>query len=550
MFEEFVNVGKWWLPNKPEKVVPGKLSFSPENGATLELIGSFYDSQFEEIGQAEDFIPPREVLPFRNANTAERVVPIDFIKPEEIIILGLLESNEEITLYKCSGLVKNFEFAKGRPTLLFHVNYIFRKIHFQEEQDIKIKSISVQYSHLEEWIGKSGIEVLVSEEGNRIWFSYQPPPSIHLTNINNLEVSITFSQIYLNPFDVCFGATYYKANIEQKTYLTIENNYNEPLDKCIELLIDFRDLLSFAMSKPSFLISVTGNVDVTYQQPVQQEQGTYILKNEIQETKIIILFGLGNSEKHFGTETYRRHEMLFTFSDVEDRLGKIFKEWLKKRETYEPVFDLLMITMYTPSLYLHYHFLNAIQALEVYHANKYKGTYQDDKVYKQGIYKELLEVIENFPGKIININFWILLLEIDELAGILFADWSINGISREFRAALKGKLNFQNQVTLQTRLKEIFKDIFSLLPNDFIGSLEDRTSFVSRASKTRNALTHHNKRERKKAARGRELLQLFHTLSVILQICILRELSFTDDSIKTLIARNRDYQKEWRPSLK
>ncbi|MEG4493335.1 ApeA N-terminal domain 1-containing protein [Microcoleus sp. D3_18_C4] len=46
--EEFVSLGEWWLPNNPEVVVAGKLSFSPISGAKLELIGSFYDSPFEE----------------------------------------------------------------------------------------------------------------------------------------------------------------------------------------------------------------------------------------------------------------------------------------------------------------------------------------------------------------------------------------------------------------------------------------------------------------------------------------------------------------------
>jgi hypothetical protein len=527
MFEEFVRLGKWWLPNRPEGVVPGKLNFSPRTGATLELIGSFYDSQFEEIGQTKDIIPLDENFTLGDSNITEGV-ELQFIKPEETIILGLLDNNEEITLYKCYGRIKNFELFKGRPTLSFHADYIFRKIHFQNEQDIKFKSFSIQYSYLEQWIAKSGIQVFLAQDENKIWISYKPPSNIYLTKINELDLSITFSPIYINPFDIYVGATYYKANIEQKTYLTIQNPSNKSLSECIDILLQFRDLLSFAMTKPASVISITGNIDIIYSNPVRQDNGTLILEEEVREDKVTILFSLWNDENNSEIER-STHEMLFIFSDVENSLGDIFEAWINKRETYESVFDLLMTTMYTPNLYLHYGFLNVIQALEVYHTNKFEGIYQDKKVYEKGIYKKFLDVLNNFPSE---------------------SNDNENGISDEFRNALKGKLKSQTRFTLETRLKEILNDIFFLLPKNFIGSIEDRESFARRASETRNALTHHDKKKRDRAAKGQELLQLFYTLTVILKICLLRELNLVDDSIKTLIERNRAYHKEWRSSPK
>lgn len=526
MIEEFVSLGKWWLPDKPEVVVPGKLSFLPNSGAKLELIGSFYDSQFQEIGRAKDLFPIDIQIPFEGAEITESSIALDFIQPEETIILGLLENNEEVTLYKCFGQIKNFEFVKGRPNLFFQATYIFRKIHFKAEQEIKFKSVSARYSHLEEWVGKSGVQAIWAGDENKIWISYQPPVSIPLAEIEGLELSITFSQIYVNPFDIYFGATYYKGNVEQKTFLTLQNPQERSIDQCVELIVNFRDFLSFAMSKSSSMTSVTGNVDVTYEKPILNNDGTYSMAEETREVQVNILFALWDSEKHSEMKI-SLHEMLFVYSDIEDKLGIVFKEWLCKKETYESVFELFMTTMYTPNLYLHYGFLNMIQALEVYHGNKYEGAYQKDKAYKGGIYKRLFEAIDNFPSE---------------------KDDNQKGISDDFRAALQGKLNFLNQHTLQTRLGEILGDIKSLLPDNFIGDDDNRKSFISRASNTRHALAHHNKRQKKKAAKGQELSQLFHTLTVILQSCLLRELGFTDESIKKLIDRNRNYQREWRSS--
>jgi hypothetical protein len=516
MLEEFVSLGKWWLPNKPEVVVPGKLSFSPESGATLELIGSFYSSQLKEIGQVK-------ISSIEGESNLTSGVRLDFIKPEEIIILGLLDNNEKITLYRCSGQVKSFEFTKLTASLSFNVEYVFRKIHFEYEQDIKLKSISVQYSHLEKWVGKSGIEVFVSQEENKIWMSYQPPSNIHLTKIGSLDLYITFSSVCVYPF----YPNAYNANIEQKTYLTIQNPCNQPIDDCVNLLIRFSDLLSFAMTKATSVIKVTGKADVIHEKPVQQANGDFTLEKEARETQVIIIFGLWNPTKS-SEINLSPDKMLFLFSDVENNLGSVFEAWINKREEYEPVFDLLMATMYSSSLYLGYKFLNIIQALEAYHTSKYEGSYQDRKIYKKGLYKKFIEVLNDFPSE---------------------SDNQENGISDEFRNALKGKLKNQTSFTLETRLKEILNKVSSLLPNkpDFIGNKKDRELFSKRASETRNALTHHNKEKRQQAARGRELFQLFHTLTVILQICLLRELNLPDESIKILVDRNRAYQKEWRP---
>lgn len=38
--------GEWWLPENPEKKIPGDLEFNPIEGARLELIGSFNELYF------------------------------------------------------------------------------------------------------------------------------------------------------------------------------------------------------------------------------------------------------------------------------------------------------------------------------------------------------------------------------------------------------------------------------------------------------------------------------------------------------------------------
>lgn len=525
--EEFISLGKWWLPSNPEVAVAGKLSFSPISGAKLELIGSFYNLPFQEIGKVKDLPEEDTKLLSENPKITGETIAFNYINREETIILGCLENNEEITLYKCSGSMSSVRLIEiDKPNFFFEATYIFRNVHFNTEQEIKFNSISVRYPNLEEWVGKSGIQPIWSPDENKVWISYQPPSSIPFVEFKELDMSITFSPIYINPLDIYFGATYYKGNVEQKTFLTLHDLQNKSINDCIKIIVHFRDFLTFAISKPSSILTVTGNINVTYDKAIPRDDGSYSFEKASREDQINILFAFGKSEKSFESTIFL-HEMLFIYSDIEGNLGEIFKQWVDKKEDYESVFELFMITMYTPNLYVHYSFFNMIQALEAYYGAKYEGKYQEEVKYKNGIYNSLLEAINKFPSQ---------------------NSSDPDGISDEFREVLIKKLDFINEYTLQTKLKEILKKVAHLLPDDFIGTASDRDTFISRASNTRHGLTHHKKEQKKRAAKGKELLQIFHTLKVMLQCCLLQELGFSDESIKKLIERTRNYQKEWRLS--
>ena len=66
MMDKFEYEGIWWLPDEPEKQVSGTLRFTPNEGAILDLIGSFKD-----------------------------------IKEINKIILGISSNGKNITLHKC-----------------------------------------------------------------------------------------------------------------------------------------------------------------------------------------------------------------------------------------------------------------------------------------------------------------------------------------------------------------------------------------------------------------------------------------------------------------
>ena len=96
MVEKFEYNGKWWLPDNPEGNITGTLRFTPDEGAVLDLMGSFNGSFGIWIGK-----------PF---------------KPE--IILGTSSDGKNITLHKCFEH-KRSDSTSGFPTSSFSANRVF-----------------------------------------------------------------------------------------------------------------------------------------------------------------------------------------------------------------------------------------------------------------------------------------------------------------------------------------------------------------------------------------------------------------------------------------
>ncbi len=57
MIEKFEYKGYWWLPNRPETKIPGTLTFNPDEGAILDLEGSFKD-----VGDLKRLLRPEVIL--------------------------------------------------------------------------------------------------------------------------------------------------------------------------------------------------------------------------------------------------------------------------------------------------------------------------------------------------------------------------------------------------------------------------------------------------------------------------------------------------------
>ena len=335
MMDKFEYEGIWWLPDKPEKQVPGTLRFTPNEGAILKLIGSFKDTK-------------------------------DTLKPE--IILGI-SNGKKITLHKCFETKPNN--VSVSESLSFYADEVFVGAHFQKSEDIKFRKLSIRYSYLDEWVDISGFNITDEKE---IVIKYKEPEPIQTSIGEDCKIFIEI-QVTRPTHSIVQK----EASIKQRTYIRIEHSVEKSLEEYWNIMRHIQNFLSLGVTEPVCPLTVKGITesikDMPYNLPVEVE--IYRHSPEVSKTP----------------KTLYPQNMLFTFKDISDRFEIFLKNWFEKADTLGPVYDLYFGTLYNPRMYLQHQFLSLIQAIEAYHRRKFEGKYLSDDDYKP-IYEKFEKFIK------------------------------------------------------------------------------------------------------------------------------------------------------------
>ena len=456
MIEELEYKGVWWLPNQPKKQISGNLRFSPNKGAILDLFGSFSFSK-----------NPRETQNFP-------------------IILGNTLDGRKFTLFNCLE-TERITHIPGAQTSSFLVGTTFKDVHFQEQKDIKFKSISVHYSYLDNWLGISGFDMSPSAK-DEIIIKYNPPKPIKF-NIGDYEISIDIHTTYPR-----YTTVQTEASIKQTSYITIKSPEEKSFYEYQNAMANIKNFLSLGVRGLLYPLDIKGITDINKK----------IIKDKELHLPIDISYKLPDIPEDREILPF---QMLFTFKDVHDKFELLLKNWIEKTHLLKPTYDLYFGTLYNPHLYFESQFLSLTQALESYHQRTYVGKYLPEEDYKK-IYNMLMNTIET----------------------------ALEGIKGSLKDRLKAYLKYGNVFSLRTRLKEILNSNEELI-NLFI---RDKDKFINDVVETRNYLTHYDKdKEMPSPAESyEELFRLIQNLRTIIETCLLRESGFSPAEIKSFFSKN------------
>jgi len=462
MIEKFEYDGIWWLPEKPDNKVSGKLKFHPVEGLKLQLIGSF-----KELKDLNTFLQP-------------------------LIILGITSNGKVITLYRCYESQSHMN-VPGFLSSSFIASFAFLGCHFEKEEEIRFDFLSLNYSHLEEWTGITGFQENWKIDSKNHFKKYEViysfPEKVE-AKIGNLSISFDYNFTW-------GGDKLKEVKLRHTTFIKIKPNKSLHFNNYQDVCYHIQNFLSLAIGKAVFPIIIKG----------QSKRCSAKLQNGKVIYKDIFIYYATNSFFEASSKIYPN--MLFTFRDISGKFESILKNWFEKAEMLKPVYDLYFGTLYNPRMYLQHQFLSIIQAVEAYHRRKFEGKYLSDEDYEP-IYNTFKDMTNKLDAE------------------------------ASFKDALINRLRYGNEFSLRKRLKDLFADYHSITQN----FIKDENNFINRVVDARNYLTHYDKKLIN-IADGKDLYRITQKLKTILQICLLYELGFDGEEIKSLFLRNRRYKDDF-----
>lgn len=127
MLEQFEDLGVWWIPSDPNRKLTGTLTFSPQSGANLELVGYF------EADRSMHLLETNR------------------------LIYGLTTQFGAITLSGCRGegvSVKEYPHTESLNTSRYRAERLFVGLHLRDLEAMRIPEISLSMTDLHDWFGK------------------------------------------------------------------------------------------------------------------------------------------------------------------------------------------------------------------------------------------------------------------------------------------------------------------------------------------------------------------------------------------------------------
>jgi len=460
---EFEHKGRWWYPavDDEDSKALGTLKFHPIKGATLEVLGRDFST-----------------------------FPHDIEVPGKIL-LGYSEGLP-ITLYE----VVSDGFAirdDGYSNTTYRVGVIFVGVHFEKEEDIIFDSMSIHFSHLTEWVGKSGFSVSFKKHPNR-WathvegeFKYTPIETQYI-QIQDFKLGFDYELEVI-------GDLFKEIRAKQTTYVDIIPDIPKTFHHYHDYFIyNLRNFLTLSIGRRVLPFIVTGmNKEHTHKNRV----GIEVPRD------ISIYYSRTGAELEQGAPPSQR-DIVIKYSAIEKDFAKYLQNWFDKVESLHDVMNLYFGLFYIPKIYEHLEFLSLIQALEIYHRQVTKS-----ERIPRAEYEEFLPSIEQAIRSIVDEKY---------------ADLVVEHMKYGFQYNLRKRLN----LILNERLHP-YQDTLNNL-NNLIGGKKKREDFISEVVATRNYLTHYGD-QGEAVMDFSERVNLSRQLRYLIQLCFFVELEIPPEVI-------------------
>lgn len=454
--DNFELKGIWWLPEKPDTQISGVLAFDNEKKISLELLGSF-----------------RELTSLGGR---------DFFQPE--IILGISDVGHICTLFRNIETNSQLNFP-GIQKSIIETQYLFIGKHFQSPDDIIFPSLKVSFTNLENWltIQPFSLEIPDNKE-NKDWKLIHKWPSELKSQLAEIESSIESTHEFNTGGNLITDAIW-----KSKAFLQITPNETKDFKWYWGMMYDLCNLLTLLIGETTFINQVKAlgdDVQIGPDNTTKENIELFFTQKKV----------LTNKEIH-------SFEMILPFPRISEQITDVLSLWFKKAIRLRSVYDLFFGTFYNPGMYLQFHFLSLMQALESFHRVTKGGKYLSNDDWK--------------PFRA-------------TLANAIPAE-----LNSGHKDSLKSRIKYGNEYSLRKRIGELLesldKQTLSLLsPTNkyFTGVLVD----------TRNYLTHYDDELKDVALKDADLYWANQRLRILISLLLLKEIGIQEKLILDQMTEN------------
>lgn len=405
------------------------------------------------------------------------------LKRTKQTIYGFSNDGEWFTLYDCITVETHIS-APGFDTISYAVSRFYSGSQFISEENVEvIEDITFSFTYLDAWLDIGITERREYENSGRIeWiidFDKAMPEkrsiNIHCENISLVEeigYRIEYPQAYFSneTTKIVINRFYRLLSTDERCFSY--NDYSGTLHK-------IRRLLTILVGIPLHFLYIDIN-----------------------------LGGKGNSCRAFFTQVgdinqlkkispYNPGSILILRKDIKNRLELIFERWFSQQALLKEIVNPYINDLYLPA-YQEIRFLNILRSIETYH-----------RFYIER--KEELAI--DMPDNTL----------LEERESIL--SFIKNHVSTENQSFFMDRVNYEDEKSLQKRLKEVINQTPEILINRLFGKLNSKkkNSILQMLVQTRNYFTHRDNGEKYPLAINDHLIldQYIRKLNIVLQFHVL-----------------------------
>jgi hypothetical protein len=311
--------GKWRLP-KTNMWYDGILKFEPEDGARLEIYGTF-DNNFLE-----------------NSN--------------QDIIIGKTDGGE-ITLVE--NWFKTKKGSEGGIISEYQPLFIFRGQHFESNELINFRKVEFSVFNLFQWLDLTGIKTEFGNNFENFKISYKKLESIKFELNEDCKGSISCKSHFTN------GGDNNRIEIEEHSEVTFNYNKKKHYEEILEdigYFVGFITLFTFEQSYP---------IRIVFKDEDYTEEGV----NGINIKKISCIY-----QHTFYNNKYkiqRKHQHLIKYGEIKNEFNATIKKWYELYTQMKPIFNNMLMGFRNKNYYSIERFLDNVRALESFHRRNFSN---------------------------------------------------------------------------------------------------------------------------------------------------------------------------------